>query len=236
MFKGISKNQKNALTVCGILIAFAVLIGIITRLSYSTLSLNDEAYNSAKLNFTPEHAEEYDETIMNYNLDLALREYDQTCDYIFKISVLSVEHCYGCTKYDAQVLKTVKGDINETGKNITIYHAVWFYEDGDNSLVFSEFDYSFPLRPGKTYLVFANKKDYMEAYQQTLDCNEYCLEPFIYHPTIYALGEPQSDFVDLNKDKTLADVEDQHFICFSQEALEHMNRFAHEVIEYYDRQ
>lgn len=235
MFKIISKNQKNALILSAILIAFAVIAGIITRLSYSTLSLNNEAYNSAKLDFTAEHAEEYDEAIMNYNLDLALREYDQNCDHIFKVRVLSVEHCYGCTKYNAEVLKTVKGDIDETGKNITLYHAAWFSADSDNSLVYSEFDYSFPLKPGKDYLVFTNKKDYIDEYQSTLECNEYVIDPFTYHPAIYALDEPQSDFVDLNKDKTLADVKNQHYICFSQEALEHMNRFAGEVIEYYDQ-
>lgn len=235
MFKGISKNQKNALIFCGILIALAVLVGIITRMSYLTLSLNNEAYNSAKLNFTSEHAEEYDETIMNYNFDLALREYEQNCDYIFKIKVLSVEHCYGCTKYNAQVLKTVKGDIDEAGKNIVIYHAVWFDNDKDNSLAFANYDYSFPLKSGKTYLVFTNKRDYMEEYQRTLECNEYYLEPFIYHPAIYALDEPQSDFVNLDSDKTFADVEDQYYICFSQEALDHINKFAQEVIDYYDQ-
>ena len=218
------------------LIALAVLVGIITRSSYSTLSLNYEAYKNAKLNFTQEHAEAYDETIMNYNFDMAQREYEQNCDYIFKIKCIGVEHCYGCTKYTAEVLKTVKGDIDETGKGIAIYHAAWFYEDSDNSLVFSEFDDSFPLKPGKNYLVFANKKNYIEEYQRTLECNEYYLEPFIYHPKIYALEEPQSDFVDLNKDKTLADVEDQYYVCFSQEALNHMNRFAGEIIEYYEQQ
>ena len=236
MFKGISKNQKNTLIVCGLLITLAVFAGIITRSSYSTLSLNNEAYENAKLNFTPEHADTYDKAIMNYDFDMARKEYEQNCDYIFKIEVLSVEHCYGCEKYNVKVLKTVKGDTDETGKNIALYHAVWFYEDRDNSLVFSEFDHSFPVKPGKTYLVFANKKNYIEEYQRTLDCNEYYLEPFIYHPAIYASDEQQSAFVDLNRDKTLADVEDQQYICFSQEALDHMNRFAREVIEYYDRQ
>lgn len=235
MFKSLSKNQKNALLLCGILIAFAVLAGVVTRMSYSTVSLNNEVYSNAKLDFTPQHAEEYDEKIMNYDLDIAKREYDLNCEYIFKIKILSVEYCYGCTKYNAQVLKTVKGNIDETGKSIVIYRAEWFYDDREHSLVYSEFDYSFPLKPDKTYLVFVNKKDYIEEYQGTLDCNEYYLEPFIYHPAIYALDNIQKNFVDLDNDKTLANVEDQHYICFSQEALDHINRFAQEVIDYYDQ-
>ena len=234
MFKDISKNQKNALIISAILIVSAVIVGVSTRISYSRLSLDDEAYNSAKLNFTPGYAEEYDEKIMNYNADMALREYEQNCDYIFKIKVLSVKHCYGCTKYNMEVLKTVKGDIDETGKSIALYHAAWFEKGQNNSLVYREFDCSFPLRPNRTYLVFTNKKEYMEEYQNTLECNEYYIEPFVYHPAIYALDEVQSDFVDLNSDKTLAGVEDQQYICFSQEALEHMNRLAQEIIEYYD--
>ncbi|MCH5316583.1 MAG: hypothetical protein J1E05_01285 [Eubacterium sp.] len=234
MFKNLSKNQKSTLIVFIILIVFGIALGIATRLSYSRLSLNEEAYNDAKLSFTPQYANETDENIMGYSVEGAKYELENICDYIFEIRCLDVEHCFETTKYNVEVLKTVKGDIDESGKNIVIYHGSFFCENSDNSMVFYNIDYSIPLKPGKSYLVFVNKMNYTDVYQDTLESNEYYLEVFVCHPVSYALDEIQSTYIDIERDKAFSSLEDKSYICFSQEALDHINQFTTEMIEYYD--
>ena len=232
LFKNLSKNQKSTLIVLMILIVFSISLGVATRLSYSRLSLNEEAYNDAKLSFTSQYANETDENIMGYSVEGAKHELENACDYIFEIRCLNVEHCYETTKYNVEVLKTVKGDIDESGKNIVIYHAQ-FFENVDNLMSFFDIDGSIPLKQGKKYLVFLNKMNYNNIYQRTLDHNEYYLEVFVDHPVAYALDEIQSTYIDIERDKTFSSLEDKSYICFSQEALDHINQFSTEMIEYY---
>ncbi len=236
MFKNLSKNQKSTIIVCFVLIIFSVAAGIITRCSYSKISLEITAYDNAKLDFTEDYIEIHDKAnIFSCEAKNAISNLDKYNNSIFEIKCISVEYCYYCIKYNAKVINTIKGETDETGKNIILYEfGGGFYTNPDKaSLGYSPYSDTLPLKENKNYLVFANKRDYCYEYQQTLDCNEYSIGVMTNSPTVFALDEEQTTFIDINKDKIYSSLNDKYYICFSQEALDHINMFAKDIIDYY---
>lgn len=234
MFKNFSL-RKGVVAACVILIALGAVLGTVTRRSYIGTALDDNAYKNADLGISAEYAAEYDDDISRYYSDIGkvIDCLDKNCEYAFEIDCLAVEHCYNATKYKVKVENTVKGDIDETGKEITVYQSCMFQASSDGRLLFNNVDISAPLKVGDSYLIFVNKKEYMEEYQRTLGCNEYCLDIFTDAPTAYVLNKKQTEFIDVSKDKTFSALDGKYYFCFSSQALDKINFIAENIKKHY---
>lgn len=215
---------------------FSIITGIITRCSYSRISLNKKAYDTATLVFSEDYVKFHDKTnIFSCETKNAISDLDKYNNSIFEIKCISVEYCFYCIKYNAKVINTIKGETDETGNSIILYEfGGGFYTNPDKaSMGYSPYSDTLPLKENKNYLVFANKRDYCYEYQRTLDCNEYSIGVMASSPNVFVLDEEQTTFIDINKDKIYSSLNDKHYICFSQEALDHINTFAKDIIDYY---
>lgn len=226
----LSKTQISAIISCVLLIVACIVYGIIVRFSYSRVSLDCSAYAKAKVCFEQEYAEYLDYNMESMDFETAKAILDDY-NYIFKVKCKEIEHCYSCTKYICSVLETVKGDPDESGKDIVLYQWNWF-EWEKNGLSLYPTDDMLPMKDGMEYLVFAASKDYCAEYQQTLDKNEYSIG-LNYVPTIYILNKTQTEPIDINNDTVYSSLDDKYYLCFSQEALNNVNKVAKQITDYY---
>lgn len=225
-----SKSQISAAIACVLMIVACVVFGIFVRCSYARVSLDSSAYANAKVSFEQEYAEYLDYNMTSMDFETARSILDEY-DYIFKVKCKTIEHCYSCTKYVCSVLETVKGDSNESGKDIVLYQWNWFESDKDG-LSFCPTDDMMPMKSGSEYLVFAAGKDYCAEYQRTLDKNEYSIG-LNYVPTIYILNKTQTEPIDINNDTVYSSLDEKYYLCFSREALNNANKLSKQITEYY---
>lgn len=231
LFSKLSKNQAVAFLICILLILVTVGFGIIIRLSYPTVSLDESSYPNAKVSFTEESSQRIDFDLLSLDFEkakMALDEYNS----VFTVECLETEHCFNCTKYICKVTKTIKNDVDETDKNIVIYQWNFFDMNGEDEFSFVPIDDRMPLKPNNEYLVFTVKKDYCSEYLETLECNEYSLGLNVL-PVAFVLDNQQSRFVDINKDSVFSSLDDINYLCFSKEALININHVSEQVIDYY---
>lgn len=226
------KIQKPTLIICSLLIIIGVAFGIFTNKNFCRLSKNESSFDNAVLSFEDGIDFYIDEMANKTNFEEALYLLDEP-DYIFKVECTSTEYCFNCTKYNAKVTDTLKGDIDETGNNIVLYQWVCFSKYDDDTLIFDSPDFSLPLKNNKEYLVFANKREYCEDYQNSLSSNEYSIPLRGPVPYSYVLNDTQNDYVDIKNDKTFSSLNDIYYLCFSKDSLDNVNNLSKSVIEYY---
>lgn len=223
--------QKVILLACCVLTAAAVAFGAATRLSYSTQSKDKSSISKAEVTFEEDFAYQLDEMHSAVDYEQALAELEQN-DYIFYAECLDTEICYGCIKYTIQVFQTLKGEEQEAGEEIVLYQLIKFdYTDDD--VYFLSPDYSMPLQEGKTYLLFANKRDYDSAYQKTLTANEYSLAISGTFPTALVVDDTQSEYIHANEVSEYGDIEGVYYICFNEAALDNINALSDKIIQHY---
>lgn len=230
MFKNKSEIQKAGIILCTIIIICGLIFAAAARISYSKMSQNPVYVNNAVIVFDEESAEyiDYENTALTYDI---LNQELESYSCIFKVKIKSIEYCYNCTKYTILILNSIKGNEKE-GNNAVLYQ--WAGIDKyENELIFRSMDNSMPLKINKEYLIFAEKRDYYEKYQDTLECNEYSLGLKSSAPTAFILNETQTDYININSDLTYADLEDKYYTCFSQEALDNINKVSKEIINEY---
>lgn len=230
LFK-LSVIQKITTAFCVLLVIAGVLFAVVTRLSYSKISLDTSCYDNAKL-YLNEETQYYIDEMNKISVDEAVYTLDEY-DYIFKIQCNEMEHCYSCTKFNVKVMDTIKGSIDETGNDIVLYQWAFFEETDDGIFAFNSPDNSMLLKTGKEYLIFCKKKDYYLQYQKKLECNEYSLGLMGTSPCAFVLDDSQSDYIDISKDKKYGDIEDLYYTCFSKESLENINSLAESIIKHY---
>lgn len=231
LFK-LSGIQKITTIVCIGIILVGMTFGILTKCTFSRLSEEKTSYDNAKLYFDEQTALYIDEMYNKTSFEEALLILDEY-DYIFKVKCISSEHCYQCTKFNAEVTDTVKGVIDETGNEIVLYQWVSFEETDDGVFAFNSPDNSLLLKEGNEYLVFCQKRDYYPEYQKKLNCNEYSIALTSSVPSAYLLNKYQQDYIDLSKDTTYSDIEDLSYACFSKESLSDINKLSEKIIDHY---
>lgn len=226
--------QKLSIIICVLLVLLGATVGIFVNSTFSRLSLNQESYDNAVV--------EYDESMVYYtdymvnktSIDEAVYILDEI-ESAFVIECISIEHCYNCTKYNARVINTIKSKTDETGKEIVVYQWVSFDKYNDTSLIFASPDNSLPLIEGKEYLVFVRKRNYCKEYQNTLDCNEYSMDLKSPVPTAYIVNDTQKDYIDVNRDKNFKAIKDKYYMCYSEESLKNINYLSKKVVEHFCR-
>lgn len=230
LFK-IFRVQRITITVFSLLIAIAVALGVITNHSFLRAD-GEEIYDNASVTFNEDTPFYIDEMANKTSLEEALVTLDES-NYALRIECLEAEPCFNCTKYKARVLQTVKGDIDEAGNEIVVYQWVSFSKGDGETLSFVSPDFSMPLSVGGEYLVFADKRDYCEEYQSTLECNEYSIALRGPVPTAYILNDVQKDYIHTSSDKTFLSLKNKYYPCFSEESLANINNLSKRVIQHY---
>lgn len=232
MLKNKSEIQKAGIIVLTVLIIGGLIFAGAARMSYSKMSQNQKYINNASVQFDEETAQyiDYENTSLTYDI---LNQDLQIYNYIFKVRIESAEHCYNCTKYTFVILDSIKG--NENKGNKAVLYQWGGIDEYENKLIFRSMDNSMPLKVNKEYLIFADKRDYYEAYQNTLECNEYSLGLRNSGPTAFILNETQNDFININHDTTYSALEDKYYTCFSQEALDNINKISKQIINEYSK-
>lgn len=230
MFSKMSFQRIILLIVC-IFIVGAILLGIITRISYSTESKDINSILKAEVTFEEDLISQVDELRSTTTYEQALADLDQN-EYVFYAKCLDQEVCYGCIKFSLEVIETLKGDIQETGKKIILYQLIKF-DFVNNNIYFLSPDYTMPLQEGKTYLLFANKRNYDTAYQKTLQENEYSLAITGAFPTALVVNDTQNEYINPDTVKRYGDIKDLYYICFNETAMKNINELCNKIIKHY---
>lgn len=94
---------------------------------------------------------------------------------LLKADLIAEVEPTGKTKWEHQaalctlkIKKLYKGNVNP-GELIDFYETAFFDYDRENNLRFFNITLFTPMKEGKTYIVFANKKDIHPLYEQTLE-------------------------------------------------------------------
>ncbi len=222
-----------ALIICLALIIIGIVFGVFTKSSFLKLTEDEKSILSAELLIDEGTATGIDESYIGLDFKTAKRELEKY-SYVFRVKCIDSQLCYCCTKHTVTVIDTIKGNINENGNDIVIYQLGSFDKYND-ALSFNSYDYTMPLKAGKEYIVFAEKRDYYEDYQITLKSNEYSLGMKESAPTAYILNDTQKGYSDISRDKTYSDIKHLYYLCFSQKALDNINNVAKQVISYYSK-
>lgn len=233
MFKNKSEMQKAGIAVCIVLIIFSGIFGVIMRFGYSRMSQDKKNIENALFSLTSEEAQYIDYASKEMSFDALKYELDYYSNaFIGKCA--AAEICYNCIKYTFNVSKTIKGDENETGKNIIVYQWIGLDVLSRDRLIITNYDFSMPMKLNDEYLIFAIKRDYYEGYQKTLKYNEYSLGlRSSSGPSAFVINKTQKRFVDINSDLSYKNFSDIYYLCFSQEALDRINQVAKQIIEEY---
>ncbi len=223
--------QKVVAVIMSIIIFISLILGIMTRTSYLSLSRNDAEISKASLQISEELCNEHDYIYSTVNYDAAVAELDQS-NYIFYAKCVDRDVCFGCIKYKMSVIKTIKGEVDETSKEVILYQLVSF-DFSKQGVTFISPDNSLPLKTGNEYLIFANKRDYYKDYQQTLDTNEYSLSLSSSFPTAVVVDENQDRYIDISQVENYADIEDCYYMCFDEKSLNNINKISQQIIIHY---
>ena len=100
----------------------------------------------------------------------------------------------------------------------------------EDKLIYSSYDNSLPLQKDNEYLIFSEKRCYDEDYQKTLECNEYSMGLRNVGPTAFILNKTQQDFINISDGIHYGDLKDKYYTCFSQKALDNVNKVSAEII------
>lgn len=228
----LSHIQIIGTALCCIVITVGIIFGAFTKSSYLKMTQDKSSISNAVLFLDDESAYYLDYQYSVIDFDSAIYELENY-SYIFKIKCVDSKLCYDCTRYTVNVIDTIKGDTNENGNDIVLYQWLGFDKISNDKLAFSSPDFSMPLKPNKEYLVFAEKRDYYSEYQKTLPSNEYSLGVMGICPKAFVINDTQNTFADVKSDKTYSDIENLYYLCFSQEALENINKLSGQIISYY---
>lgn len=230
MFAKIS-FQKAIVAVISIIILIAFIFGIITRNSYLSLSQDKSELSNAGLQLSEDFSYEYNNIYSNVDYNTALDELEQS-EYIFYAECIDSEICFNCIKYNMNVIKTIKGDAEETSKEIVLYQLLCF-DFSKQGVTFISPDNSLPLKAGTEYLIFANKRDYYVDYQKTLDKNEYSLCLSGSFPTAIIVNKIQNEYINISEVEKYSDIKNLYYMCYDKASLDNINEITSQIINHF---
>lgn len=223
--------QKTVAIIASIIILVALIFGVIARNSFSALSQSKSELLNAKLQLSEDLSYEYNNIYSYVDYDFAITELEQS-ECIFYAKCIDSELCFDCIKYNMNVIKTIKGDCEETSKEIILYQLLCF-DFSKQGITFISPDNSLPLKIGEEYLIFANKKDYYEGYQKTLDKNEYALSLSGSFPTAIIVNEIQNEYINIHEVEKYSDIKNLYYMCYDKASLDNINEITSQVINHF---
>lgn len=222
--------QKVIAVIISVIILIAFIFGIVTRESYLFSSRDKSKISTAELQLSEDFSSEYNNIYSSVDFDTALSELEQS-KHIFYAKCIKSEICYDCIKHTMRVIKTIKGDTEETSKEIVLYQLLCF-DFHNQKIIFVSPDNTLPLKEGKEYLIFANKRDYYDEYQKRLNKNEYSLCLSGCFPTSLIVNETQNEYVNVSQAKNYSDVENLYYMCYNKTSLNNVNNISQKIINH----
>lgn len=226
------KNQRISVTKASVsvmllLLAAAVLFGILTRSSY-------QVYNKS---YNPDDAQVFfSQQIMNEafeNLDSAeLLNETKMISSAFVVTVEKNETINRATKSTVLVNRVIKGDQNLLGSKIAIHQINHVKHDQRiGRVIFDNVGFfSNVMQEGRQYLVFADKVDFYEEFQNKLECYEFITRPDIalyYFPT-----DSKVEYMEYIPEK-YGDMKSLDYLCFNQKNAQKIQMLVDDILEYY---
>lgn len=230
LFKEKSEIQKIGFIFCIVMIVGSLILGTVAKNSYSTMSQNPKYIYNATVQFDNEVAEYIDYENLELTYDVLKQDLD-SYGTAFIAKIKNIEHCYNCTKYTVEIIKSIKG-VEKKGNTAILYQ--WGGIDKlEDKLIYNSVDNSLPLQNDNEYLVFSEMRCYDEDYQKTLECNEYSMGLRNVGPTAFILNKTQQEYINISDDIYYKDLKDKYYTCFSQKALDNVNKVSAEIISHY---
>ncbi len=218
-----SKIHKISFSAIIVSLFFSIVLGVVTRNSYKYPD-RDEGV----ILLDSEYSEEQIESL---NAQWLIGKLEKN-ECVFVVSIKSSENIHESTKVVAVVEKTIKGN-EEIGEEIII-HEPNFFRYNKNSDELSYFCVNWVnnlMSVGKQYLVFVNKVEFSNAYQQTLLRNEYVVPV---SQSLYSF--PINDtikYMNFDGVQKYNSVKDYNYFCYSEANAEKLNEIKNEVLEYF---
>ena len=210
-----------------LLLAVSVAFSVATKRSFTDFCNDEDAQNSAMLTYTSTSVpgKEIDES----------DDFQPSIEHLLDAELIAEVEPVGKTKWMYQagldtlkIKKVYKGDNVKPGELIDCYNKA-FVDEIDGKWRFGNVYYFIPMQEGKTYIIFADKKDYHPAYEQTLERKVYVMKC----DDVSFFGTDMTEPPILSKKKmkyTYKDVKDYEFLCYSEKQRDGINQFKKDVI------
>lgn len=162
-----AKVYKISISIISVFLIFAIVFGIITRNSYANLDGDKAVFN------VDESVDISKEVMKDLNSQAVIKELEEA-DSVFVVTVKNSEKIFECTKTTVTVDRVIKGDESNLKSNVIIYEPNFNYSKKSKQQSYYFVNYLNNLmQENKQYLVFANKIEYSDSFQKTLDSYEY---------------------------------------------------------------
>lgn len=220
-----SNVHKISITVISLSLILAVVFGLVTRNSYKYFD---------PLDAVVENIEDVVEKVINSRVDSEMVfEQLNTADYAFIVTVKSSEFMYQATKTTVYIDKVLKGDTASLNKTVYLYEPNFIYNiRGSDECYYYFLNYINNLmQPDKQYLVFADRVEYSDSYQKTLENYEYQVEVDF---ELYSFPlEGEIKCIEPKGNMTYADVKSYDYFCYTQEQKDILENIRAEVFDKY---
>ncbi len=131
-----------------------------------------------------------------------------------------------------KVKRVYKGDIKE-GELFDFYQPTFFTRSNSdkNVLLFSDMSFFNLIQSEKTYVVFANKKDYFKEYENTLERKVYKFANINISWFLAEKTNPPILSSDSDEIIKYGDIRDNEFLCFSKKQRNSINAFKERIMK-----
>lgn len=220
-----SNVHKISIAVISLSLILAVVFGLITKNSYKYF----DPLDAVVLN-----TEDIVDEVMCSRIDSEIiLEQLKSADYVFIATVKGSENIHEATKTTIYIDKVLKGDTASLNKTVYLYEPNFIYnlKGSDECNYYSLNHIDNLMQPDKQYLVFADRVDYSDSYQKTLDNYEYQVEIDF---EIYSFPlEGEIECIEPKDNMTYADVKSYDYFCYTQEQKEILEEIRAEVFDRY---
>lgn len=230
--------KKISVTFIVILFISSLILGFITKSSFSDSFLDSENRNNAivssrktdVISYQPDKKPDEENEITGVdtiayellNSDIIVEaEAVEEAKFLHQasLSTLKVKHVY-------------KGDIKE-GMLFDFYQPIFFSTStGNNDMLFlTNMSFFNLMQAGKTYIVFANKRDLSEIYEKTIEKKVYKFVNINISWFLKEMTNPPILSENENNIITYGEIKDNEFMCFSNKQRESINNFKRSIMK-----
>ncbi len=219
-----SKTHKISFLIIVFSLIIAIIFGIITRNSYKYLDL-DNAVFAANSDYT-------EEIVSKLNSQSIINQLDKA-NSAFVVTVKSSENIRQCTKTTVTVEKVIKGDDEVVNSDIVIYEPNFIYYNKASKEPYYYWvnHLNNLMQIDEQYLVFANKMEYSDSYQNTLDNSEYLVNIgwLLYSFPIHN----EIEYIECNEITDYGNVKTSDYFCYTEKQKNILEEIRIKVLEKY---
>lgn len=208
--------MKRGLTILAIAIILVSLgISVMTKKSFTSVFTNDLMLDQAKMVHINDQAP-YNEKKQLLNADIIIEAEP----------IGEQKHYYQATQCTLSIKKVYQGDVT-IGEEIDFYESGFFMTNHE-SIGFYNISYFNFMQPGKTYIVFANKKEYDPRYEERLERKVYTFASMEVSWFLKEMTEPT--LLSKNEEYHYGDVKRLEFFAYSIEQRNAINQYKQQLL------